>query len=220
MKDRLRSLGIPMKIMVLLSLTVASCLVGSQERAKVAPKIEEEKKVEPNAASGTWEPIFFSAIDERAKIAKLTNLRTAFLSNEDLELRVWIGFGLIPLEGFVISHRGEQWSAIHLRSIGPHLPKSRYQNVLPTPRSGWDHFWRRLTDEGILSLPDSSELKDEVMTRDGESFVVEIKWHDSYRAYHYQNPQSQKWPEAASMIRIAKVILEEFQINRQLLARD
>ncbi len=219
MKD-LRSLGITMKIMVLLSLTVASCLVGSQERSKVAPKIEEEKKLEPNTTSGTWEPIFFRAIDERAKTAKLANLKAAVLSNEDLEVRVWIGFGLIPLEGFVISRRGNQWSAIHLKSIGPHLPKSRYQNVLPTPRSGWDNFWRRLTDEGILSLPDSSELKDEVMTRDGESFVVEINWHNSYRTYHYQNPQSQKWPEAATMIRIAKIILEEFQINRQLLARD
>lgn len=225
LKDQPRLLRVLIKAMVLPLLLpyliiLNSCLVDSQEGIKAVSKLEDQKKVESNTASGPWESIFFREINERAKRAGLPNLSEAVVSDDDLEVRVWIGFGLIPLEGLVISRRGDQWRATHLRSIGPSLPKSAYQAVLPPPRSGWDDFWQRLTDEGLLSLPDCSQLKDEVMTRDGESFVVEIKLHNSYRAYHYQNPQSQKWPEAARMVRIARLILEEFQISRRLLARD
>ncbi|MGH9961007.1 MAG: hypothetical protein ACREBC_28455, partial [Pyrinomonadaceae bacterium] len=71
----------------------------------------------------------------------------------------------------------------------------------------------------VLTLPDSSQLKDEVIAVDGESFVVEINMNASYRTYSYSNPHFQKWPEAKLMIRIAQTILEEFNIERRLHAQ-
>src|SRR5437867_12286517 len=46
--------------------------------------------------------IFFQEINERSKIARLRPLKTVTFPAEDLEVRLWIGFGLIPLEGLII----------------------------------------------------------------------------------------------------------------------
>jgi len=57
-----------------------------------------------------WQPIFFEEINNRAKFAKLASLRKVSLPEDDLELRIWIGFGAIPLEGFVIKRRSSRWA--------------------------------------------------------------------------------------------------------------
>lgn len=209
-----------MKILVILPLLLASCFVPYQGNNNVTPAIQEEKKLKPNVTNNDWEPIFFEEINARAKIAKLGDLRSTVLPDDDLELRVWMGFGVIPLEGFVIKRRNGQWSAIQIRSINPRLPRRDYQHTLPSPKSGWETCWERLTDEGVLTLPDSSQLKDAVIAGDGESFVVEINMNKSYRTYRYGNPHLQKWPEAKRMIKIAEIILEEFNIKRRLLAQE
>lgn len=209
-----------MKFLLTLLLLLAFCFVAYQVNNDVTSVVQEEKKLEPRTPNSDWIPIFFEEINGRAKIARLRDLRLALLPNDDLELRVWIGFGLIPLEGFVIKRSSGQWSGVHIRSISPRLARRDYQRPLPSPKSGWESFWKRLTDEGALTLPDSSQLKDEVITVDGESFVVEINMNKAYRTYRYSNPHLQKWPEAKKMIRIAEIIIDEFNIERRLLAQE
>jgi hypothetical protein len=173
----------------------------------------------PSAPQKAWKPIFFREIDKRARLAKLRDLSRTTLQKDDLELRLWIGFGLIPLEGVIMKKRNGQWSALHLRSISPHLSRRDYQKPLAAPKSGWEPLWQHLVRDGILTLPDSSELKDEVLARDGESFVIEVNQGGAYQTYMYSNPHLQKWSEAKKIIEIVQTILNEFDINRPLLGR-
>lgn len=176
-------------------------------------RLEMQSTVQKKA----WEPIFFKEINRRARLAKLSDLRRANLSKDDIELRVWIGFGLIPLEGFIIKKRHGQWSALLLRSISPHLARHDYQQTLLAPKSGWEPFWQRLIEKGVLTLPDSIELEGGVTVPDGESFVVETNTGGSYRTYLYSNPHLQKWPEARTITEIVQSLLDEFGIPRKLL---
>ena len=75
-------------------------------------------------------------------------------------------------------------------------------------------MWNRVTEEGILTLPDSSQLSGEVSVRDGESFVVEFKTDGNYRTYLYPNPDQQKWEEAKHMLKIVEILSSEFHIDR------
>jgi hypothetical protein len=178
---------------------------------------QREAKNQPPVRRKAWEPFYFEEINKRVKLAKLDDLRKIILPKDDLELRVWIGFGAIPLEGIIIKKRDGQWSAIHLRSRNPRLSHLNYNQTLSPPKSGWDTFWHSLVEKGTLTLPDSSELKDKKLAFDGESFVVEINKEGSYRTYLYENPAIQKWPEAKKVINIVQGILDEFNIQRVLV---
>ncbi|MFL6228258.1 MAG: hypothetical protein ACJ741_05730 [Pyrinomonadaceae bacterium] len=161
----------------------------------------------------TWEPIFFEEINKRAKVAKLHDLRSTALPGDDLEIRVWKGFGLSPLEGLVLKRTSGRWSALHLAGIRRGMTPSEYQQQLSLPKSGWDSFWKRMTEEGILILPDSSELKGEKRIEDGVSYVVEINTDHTYRTYYYGNPDWQTWKEAKQMMKISNIIAAEFGLR-------
>jgi hypothetical protein len=163
----------------------------------------------PNTSSG-WETIYFQGINERARIGNLGKLRAATLGKSDLELRVWIGFGPVALKGFVINRRGAAWSATYLRSISPSVARSEYQKKLGPPKSGWESFWERLIEQGVLRLPGSPK-SDWV---DGESIVVEMKTAGKYRTYMYDHPQHQDSPEASKIIAIVETIRNEFDIPK------
>jgi len=158
----------------------------------------------------TWEPIFFKEINERATIAKLPNLRHAALPKDDLETRLWIGFGLSALRGFDLKRSAGHWQATCIQGIYQGLPRSQYQLTLRPPKSGWDGLWRRLSDKGLLSLPDATAIGCEGGVLDGVSYVVEISNDRSYRTYMYDNPQFAKCKEAKQMIEIADLFDDEF----------
>jgi hypothetical protein len=157
----------------------------------------------------TWEPIFFEAIDERAKLTNLKTLRTP-LPDDDLEVRVWHGFGLTALEGFVLKRTAGQWSAIHLDGITRRVASPESQRTLHEPKLGWDACWQRLQDAGILNLPDSAAIGCSAMINDGMSYVVEYNYKGTYRTYLYDNPDYAKCNEAKRVIQIGNLIAEEF----------
>ena len=157
-----------------------------------------------------WKPFFFREINERARLAKLKDLRTAVLRNNDLELRLWIGFGPVALKGFVLKRRGSTWSATYLRSINRSVARNDYQKVLAAPKSGWEGLWKRLNDNGVLTLPGATESG----VQDGESFVVEIKTGSSYRTYMYNNPEAKGSSEGRNIIEIVQTIWDEFDVPR------
>src|SRR5215203_3675981 len=131
-----------MKQLLLLALLFPACthVVQSPKPEPVKTQTGHFKLIVPNA---TWEPIFFKSIDERASLANLSSLRVA-LQKDDLELRLWNGFGVTALEGFVLRRRSGQWSAIHVDGIHPKLPRAQYERHLSAPKSGWNECWRRL----------------------------------------------------------------------------
>ena len=137
---------------------MTSCsFLSSPQGNKVAPATVR-KEFQLNVPKDTWEPIFFKAIDERAKRGHLRTLRSGALPGDDLEVRVWHGFGLTALQGFVLKRTGDQWSAIHLSGIVRDAPSLESQKTLQPPKSGWDRCWQRLQDAGILSLPDAEAI--------------------------------------------------------------
>jgi len=159
------------------------------------------------------EPLFADAINERAKAANLTPLKSQELNGDDLELRVWVGFGKKPLEGFVIRRADGLWGGTFLESMNA-TTKPPFRRKLSSPESGWELLWSQLVASGLFTLPDSSQLKDEVGVLDGTSYVVEVKKADVYRTYAYMNPDAQQWPEAKQMLRIASILYTGFRIER------
>ncbi len=179
-----------------------------QKGATVDPPTSEFKLIVPTAV---WEKIFFESINERARIANLQSLRVA-LAKDDLELRVWNGFGLTALEGLVLRRRAGAWSAVHLEGIHTGLPKREYQKQLSEPKSGWDNAWRKLMEMGITTLPDAAAIGCSTTMLDGMSYVVEFNYERTYRTYLYDNPSYAKCEEAKRMIRIGNFIAEEFGV--------
>ena len=143
----------------------------------------EVSKTPPQLLSipdATWEPIFFKTINERAREAKLPDLRSTSLAKDDVEMRMWSGFGLTELRGYVVKRLDGEWSASLLtRSRSKKRISNQGSQIVP--KSGWEMFWQRITDEGLLILPDSSQLSDGGLDPDGMCYVVEIRSGPSYR---------------------------------------
>jgi hypothetical protein len=150
----------------------------------------------------------------------LRSLRTVLLPDGDFEVRVWIDLSLIGKQCFILRHFSGQWSAMHLQGIaeGPPFPNSL--STLSSPKSGWNKVWQKLTDAGILTLPDAEEVNCNPKVIDGIGYVVESNINMTYRTYMYGNPRYAKPPEykrcdeARRMILIGKIIGEEFGLER------
>lgn len=211
-----------MKTISILLLLMVSCTAPVKQESGVASQKHENvsvpiaQKVKPQlkpVAGDQSEPLFAETINERAKEANLSSLKSKKLSGDDLEFRVWVGFGKKPVEGFVIKRTDEQWEGTFLESINL-TTKPPHRKQLSFPNSGWEQFWSQVVDAGLLTLQDSSQFKDEVQVADGTSYVVEIKEGDAYGTYAYMNPDYQKWTEAKQMLRIADILYTEFDTKR------
>jgi hypothetical protein len=186
---------------------------GIPQKTQPAPVAQEEWALLHSIPTDVWEPIFFESINERAGVARLANLRTISLPKDDLEVRIWVGFGLTALKGLILKRAKGQWSATHLEGIHRRLPKGEYQKLLRTPESGWEAAWRRLVDAGILTLPDASAVGCNAGINDGMSYVVEVNKERAYRTYMYDNPTHAKCDEAEQMLKVGEIIAKEFGVE-------
>src|SRR5262249_49896458 len=125
----------------------------------------------------------------------------------------WRGFGLSPLEGVTIRQVGGQWSAIHVKADNYYEPEKAERRELRLPKSGWVTVWQRLVDEGILSLPEASEINCSVDGIDGIAYVVETNSNNTYRTYKYGDPGLAKCNEAKRILEIWGIIYEEFGLE-------
>jgi hypothetical protein len=184
-------------------------------------KITEESKrkteeIIPDIPKAGWEKIFFEAIDERTDEAGITSLRKTVLTEDDIEIRVWMGFGLTKLEGFIMKRVRQNWSAKYIKA--DYISKKFVnRNIeLNAPESGWEKTWQKLVDSEILTLPDAASINCNPQATDGFSYVVELKKGNNYRTYMYENPAMDfpnKCREAGRMLEIAKIIFEDFNLK-------
>lgn len=205
---------------LLLFVFVTSCAEVSKQNSTAlelpTPKKELKKEI-PNAS---WVKIYFDGIDENDvrginKIAAnegLSKLSETVLPENDLEIRVWIGFGKYGNDGFILRKTSGKWSAIALKRMLCHLENSG-KTELSAPKSGWESLLQKLVDAEILTLPDSAKLKYEGGVLDGKSYVVETNFDYSYRTYQYGNPKYEKLKETAQMVKIGKIIADEFGLE-------
>ena len=185
---------------------LASCsvpIVQESSDSIVEQKKEEFRKIIPQTR---WERIYFETINEQTDKSQLANIRSKPLPHGDLEVRIWIGFGLGYLQGFILSQTSGEWAATYLTAHKQTIIK------LQTPKSGWETAWLKLVNAGLLSLPDAEEINCRVYGRDGESYVAEYNMNNTYRTYLYDNPHYPVCKEAKQMIEIRNIIAEEFDI--------
>jgi hypothetical protein len=168
---------------------------------------QQMRVIVPHAS---WEPIFFRAINTAANLSGQTNLRTTQLPEDDVEVRIWWGFGLSPLEGVTLRRSSGQWSGIHVKGDDYYELTGVDRTQLSDPKSGWQTIWPRMLEAGVLSLPDPSEINCDEAIVDGVSYVVETNANNTYRTYSYPVSDPPKCKEVTSMLEIADIMFEEF----------
>jgi len=164
----------------------------------------------PNAH---WEPILFQEINSVARLSGQSDLSSTQLPSGDIEARIWLGFGLSPLEGVILHRTGGQWTAIHVKADKYYEPTKVERRQLSNPKSGWETTWTRLVNEKLLSLPDASEINCNVGALDGFGVVVEINTDNTYRTYMYDQPSESKCNEDKNIMAIVDILFEEFNLK-------
>ena len=221
------------KISVLLFLLfLAACAnVPKSADLEIPPSATPQRELKKDIPDDRWVKIYFEGynieiVDESGKIREekrdgldgfafendFSILREVVLPENDLEVRVWVGFGLYGKDGFILKRSSGTWSAIALKQMICHA-ENRGKIDLPAPKSGWEAAWQKLVDAEILTLPDSSKLNYKGDITDGKGFVVETNSGYLYRTYHYGNPNYVKLKEAGQMVKIGKIIAEEFGLE-------
>lgn len=182
-------------------------------RVDVTLEWDAEKQGVP-APTATWTEGFFEEIDGRAAKSEVKDLRAERLRASDLEARVWVGFGSHPLEGFIIRKSGGRWSGQLLPSLN-FCNEQRFgeKPLAVNPPAGWPRLWEALEGEGIRTLPDGWDFKNESQSDEAESCVVEIAEGSAYRAYIYLDPRGQNRAEAAHVVNIVNVLRSQFAVE-------
>lgn len=219
--------------LVILSIGCGSAATVSVEQNQaaptptVAPTVDElPETVESDIPKSAWKPIFFETISNVTNRVGIEALHKTSLQAEDIEIRIWYGFGKSRLEGFVLKRNRTQWNGSHIyfeypddwnakthdfaavRYVNKPMPRSE-------PRSGWSTFWTQLRRRNILTLPNADSIDCRGDALDGFSYVVEIRKGENYRTYMYDNPEYARkdCKQAEDILVIGKMIREEFDLN-------
>jgi hypothetical protein len=156
-----------------------------------------------------WEKIYFDEINNLTKLSGIKELRKTYLSKDDLEVRIWRGFGLSDTEGILIRKIDKIWYAYHIKANNYINSTKTELNSLIPPKSGWETFWDKITEKGILRLPGNLGRDCEVSSLDGMSYVVEYHYKNEYRTYRYSMNFS-TCNEAKKLEEIGEIFAEEF----------
>jgi len=205
-------------LVVFIFLTACSNIPRDNVITQQSPTPKRELRTD--IPKDSWVKLYFEGMENTKlpgldKIAMQNGfsiLRETVLPENDLEIRIWVGFGKYGNDGLILKRSSGNWSAVNLRKMLCHL-ENRGKYNLESPKSGWEKTWQKLIDEEILTLPDSSKLKYEYGVVDGKSYVVETNFDYLYRTYQYSNPDYQKLKEARQMIKIGEIIADEFGLD-------
>lgn len=213
-----RTIRTMLELIIILAGVTAATLHFSQgkeavESLNAVPKVQIVSKLRPDTSDARWEQSFFKALAERTNKVKLPSLKTALLTDKDVEVRFWYDARPDTINGFVIRRSGDLWSAIGIRQVHDRWPSPVRQESLSPPKSGWGALWKSLVDAGVLTLPDGSETKCNSEVLDGGGFVVETVANQKYRTYRYGNPQLTDCDEAKRMVSIERIIADEFRLH-------
>lgn len=174
-----------------------------------SPEMAANGRVKLFIPNDAWVRIFFEEINQRANKSGLASLKDSVLPNGNLEIRFWAGFGSLPsLKGFVLKCDQGAWTAFTLRRMSDQENVAATTNF-PEPVGGWDQFWKRLVEAGVLRLPDAADVGCSGSVYDGECYVVEVNTGTAYRTYMYDNPDLAECFEAKKMMEITCLIFGE-----------
>lgn len=155
---------------------------------------------------------------EMSRNQRLSNLETAKISKNDLEVRFrkqsawWKNWLLI------LKLKNEKWSAEYQEQIfydGTVKLKSVSKSELGEPASGWGNLWEKLIDEELLTLPDGLENGGFDPCPDCEGLLIETNIGGNYRICHYTKPVLEsELRETRQIAKISNIIAEEFGLSK------
>lgn len=207
-----------MKIVYLfIIISFSFCGQKIEQKENVNKPLEKPEIIIPQKAENISLTKF---VDWTAKAGNLQKLREIALSEDSFEIRIWIAKS-IGAVGLVIKKDDEKWTAIYVdKTLDKKTPNEESKYL--KPKSGWKELWKKLTEVEILILPDSSELKNYKGDKitDGFGYIVEINKDNVYRIYEYSNPNWAENPEAKQMVKISKIIAEEFSLEEFYFDKD
>ena len=165
----------------------------------------EDTRKEPDVVSvSRFDPIFMKDINLATSMADIADLREISLIGDDIEVRIWRSYSLPTLEGVFLKRTAGEWSGLHLRVKGDDHVQTTEVKQLNTPEIGWDLFWAKIAEKGILLLPITAENECDIRYIDGILYVVEISQNKMYRNYQYQ--QGTDCRESKQMTEIGEII--------------
>lgn len=176
---------------------------------------QESQKIQIIVPDARRDSIYFKEINKATNLGELSELRKTNLRKGDIELRVWRGFSLSPLEGIVLKRVDGKWSGLHIKTDNYYEAEKAEVQQLNQPKSGWDFFWKQVVDKKILTLPQSTENECDIPDIDGIGYVVEISQDKVYRTYSYPEDNGRKCREAKLMEDIGEIIGLEFDSGRE-----
>jgi len=180
-------------------LAIAAAMLSALARAQESA----QTKIIPDAH---WVKIYFDSVDRLTARMKMKPLRTARLGADDIELRVWEGFGLGPLTGYVMKRSAGKWSA---RASRQRSKNSADTLKVPTA-TDWASVWGQLQQAGLSNIRDHSDNPTCAIVLDGVGYVVEIAQGNSYRTYLVSNPQAARTEDGDRFLALLPVLLEAF----------
>ena len=159
----------------------------------------------------TWVKIYFKSIDEAATATNLPILRNIEIPPDDIEIRIWEGFGITPLLGYVIKRQGGKWSASYVEGmVDIDRQKVLFKIHKIKRKTNWGLLWQKLESSGFCNIADDSQIESKVMILDGVGWVVEIAKNEFYRTYLVNNPDARRSPGGDLFLKLIKPISKAF----------
>jgi len=101
-----------------------------------------EEKVIPDSPQSRR--TFHEYITEVATMVGMRNLRVSPLAEKDFGLRIWGGFGLTRLQGFILRRKGSEWSSHKIGYAEDGKPRPPVLIAVAEPTSGWQPTWESM----------------------------------------------------------------------------
>lgn len=161
-----------------------------------------------NSSDFTIESVTTREVNQVLALAKMPRLEDVPLARNDVEIRVWRGFGIAPLEGVIFSRRNGVYAATHLKADQYYAPTIVSVSILDPPRTGWEKFWGNVLEESIGPLLLSTADCYDSGHTDGLGYVLEKK--ESGDNYSMKFVDQSRCHEIARIDDIAIAIAVEF----------
>ena len=161
----------------------------------------------------------------RARLSKLSSLRTLPMGRDDFEVRIWQQPASAPPCALLFRRKGRAWSGERIvrvrrpfpgelndpiiRTKSQGLSRQRYRARIASPVSGPD-LWADLTKAGILTLPGDRRPLDDALPLAGITYTVEINQGGDYRCMTRALPADRRRPETKQLVKILKLLEAEF----------
>lgn len=213
--ERIERIMIVRRLSIRLAIAMLTFLLGVAVTTLWLVNRSSEQEPRVTIPNDRWVQIFFEmpglsskSINEITSEARLPNLRTTLLPDDDMEVRFWVvadEYG----RALILRRSANQWTATHLRGMGRNQQLQQYETGA-APKSGWEKVWEKMVGAGILTLPDATEVNCRVGGLDGVRYIVEFNMNRAYRTYMYDNPEYAMCDQAGQMIKVAEIIEEEF----------